>query len=213
MKILYIDTTSNYLYSALFIDDKITGEIKEKLGKDLSVFTLDKIKTMLDNNSLLPSEVDSILVVNGPGSFTGIRIGVTIAKILAHTLNKEIRTTSSLEAMAISSTKQTDYIVPVIDARRGYIYTGIYDKSYNQILKNQYISLENLKKEINKLPGTYSIISNDDLDFEVIEKYEPNFLDIININKEKATTNPHSVNPIYLKLTEAEEKQEEVDVI
>lgn len=212
MKILYIDTTSNYLYSALFIDNKITGEIKEDLGKDLSVFTLDKIKTMLDNNSLLPSKIDSILVANGPGSFTGIRIGVTIAKTLAYTLNKEIRTISSLEAMAISSTKKTDYIVPIIDARRGYIYAGIYDKSYNHILKDQYISLEKLKNEISKLTGTYSIISNDNLDLEVGEKYEPNFLAIINLNKEKATTNYHMVNPIYLKLSEAEEKQE-VDVI
>ena len=118
MKILYIDTTSNYLYSALFLNDNITGEIRENLGKDLSVFTLDKIKQMLDSNDLTPNDIDKILVVNGPGSFTGIRIGVTIAKTLAYSLNKPISTLSSLEVMAISSKKETTYKVPVIDARR-----------------------------------------------------------------------------------------------
>ena len=212
MRILYIDTTSNYLYSALLLNDKITGEIKEDLGKDLSVFTLNKIKEMLDNNNLTPSDIDKILVVNGPGSFTGIRIGVTIAKTMAYSLNKPISTISALEAMAISSTKDTDYKVSVIDARRGYVFAGIYDNEYNQVLKNQYMSLEVLKCVINELPGTYSIITNNKLDLNNIESYNPNFLEIIMRNKNKENVNPHSVNPIYLKLTEAEEKQE-VDII
>lgn len=212
MKILYIDTTSNYLYSALLIEDNITGEIKENLGKDLSVFTLDRIKNMLDKNNLTPSDLDKILVVNGPGSFTGIRIGVTIAKTLAYSLNIPISTVSSLEIMALSSTQETSYKVPIIDARRGYVYAGIYDEDNNQILKNQYMSLEVLKCAIEKLPGTYSVITNNDIDIENIEKYSPNFLKAIMANRNKECVNPHSVNPIYLKSTEAEEKQE-VDTI
>ena len=212
MKILYIDTTSNYLYSALLIEDNITGEIKENLGKDLSVFTLDRIKNMLDKNNLTPSDLDKILVVNGPGSFTGIRIGVTIAKTLAYSLNIPISTVSSLEIMALSSTQETSYKVPIIDARRGYVYAGIYDEDNNQILKNQYMSLEVLKCAIEKLPGTYSVITNNDIDIENIEKYSPNFLKAIMANRNKECVNPHYVNPIYLKSTEAEEKQE-VDTI
>lgn len=212
MKILYIDTTSNYLYSALLIDENITGEIKENLGKDLSVFTLDRIKKMLDENHVTPSDLDKILVVNGPGSFTGIRIGVTIAKTLAYSLNIPISTVSSLEIMALSSTQETTYKVPIIDARRGYVYAGIYDEDNNQILKNQYMSLEALKCAIDKLPGTYSVITNNDIDIENIERYSPNFLKAITANKNKECVNHHSVNPIYLKSTEAEEKQE-VDAI
>lgn len=208
MKILYIDTTSNYLYSALLINENITGEIKENLGKDLSVFTLDRIKKMLDENHLAPNDLDKILVVNGPGSFTGIRIGVTIAKTLAYSLNIPISTVSSLEIMALSSTKETSYKVPVIDARRNHVYAGIYDEENNQILENQYMSLEALKCAIAKLPGTYSVITNNDIDIEEVEKYSPNFFKIIMENKNKECINPHSVNPIYLKSTEAEEKQE-----
>lgn len=212
MKILYIDTTSNYLYSALLSNDNITGEIKEELGKDLSVFTLDKIKEMLDINNIKPNCIDKILVVNGPGSFTGIRIGVTIAKTLAYSLNIPISTISTLEAMAISSNKETEYKIPLIDARRGYVFAGIYDDKYNEIMKQQYIKLETLKCAIKELPGTYSIVTNNKLDIDNIELYNPNFLEIIKRYKEAESVNPHSVNPMYLKLTEAEEKQE-VDII
>ena len=208
MKILYIDTTSNYLYSALLLNDKITGEIREDLGKDLSVFTLDKIKQMLESNNLTPSDIDKILVVNGPGSFTGIRIGVTIAKTLAHSLNKPVTTISSLEAMAISSNQESAFKIPIIDARRGFVYAAIYDSEYNPVLKDKYMSLEALKVAINNLPDTYSIITNNKIDLDMIESYEPNFLKIINKNINKETVNPHSVNPVYLKSTEAEEKQE-----
>ena len=70
------------------------------------------------------------------------------------------------------------------------------------------MSLEALKCAIDKLPGTYSIITNNTLELDMIESYEPNFLNIIKINEDKETVNPHAVNPIYLKSTEAEEKQE-----
>ena len=128
MKILYIDTTTSYLYTGLVVDKKLVSEVKKDLGKDLSSYTLKEIDTMLKQNHLEPNDIDKIIVVNGPGSFTGIRVGVTIAKTYAYSLKKEIVTISSLEAMAISS-KEDDIIkVPLIDARRGYVYGAIYSK-------------------------------------------------------------------------------------
>lgn len=208
MKILYIDTTSSCLYSAISEDGKITGEIKEDLGKDLSVFTLDKIKSMLDANNISINTIDKFIVVNGPGSFTGIRIGVTISKVLALMLNKKISTISSLQAMALSSTEDTSYKVPLIDARRGYVYSGIYDKDNNIILKDQYIKLDTLKCIIEQLPGNYIIITNNNIEIPNKEKYSPNFEKILNVAIDIESVNPHYVNPIYLKSTEAEEKQE-----
>ena len=208
MKILYIDTTSSCLYSAISEDGKITGEIKEDLGKDLSVFTLDKIKNMLDANNVPINTIDKFIVVNGPGSFTGIRIGVTISKVLALMLNKKISTISSLQAMALSSIEDTSYKVPLIDARRGYVYSGIYDKDNNIILKDQYIKFDTLKCIIEQLPGNYSIITNNNIEILNKEKYSPNFEKILNAAVDIESVNPHYVNPIYLKSTEAEEKQE-----
>lgn len=209
MKILYIDTTSSYLYGALWIDTKVTESVNIKLGKDLSVFTLKKISEMFEHAKIDPKDIDKIIVANGPGSFTGIRIGVTIAKTYAYSLKKKIVTISSLQAMALSSKKETDYKVPIIDARRDYIYAAIYDKDNLPVLKEQYLSKQALLCAIDNLPGEYSVITNDEIEIDHKEEYSPNFDKIIDTYKEKEEENPHSINPNYLKLTEAEEKQKE----
>lgn len=209
MRILYIDTTTRYLYTGIVEDDHLLSEVKEDFGTDLSKVTLKNISEMLDSVSLKPNDIDKIIVVNGPGSYTGIRIGVTIAKTFAYSLKKEITTISSLQAMAVSSRKDTDYIVPIIDARRGYSFGAIYDKDYNPILKEQYINNDTLNLTLNNLIGTYSIIGNCSM---ATEEYNPDILKIVEIFKNKESINPHSVNPIYLKLTEAEEKKN-VEVI
>ena len=209
MRILYIDTTTRYLYTGIVEDDRLLAEIKEDFGTDLSKVTLDSISKMINSVSLTPNDIDKIIVVNGPGSYTGIRIGVTIAKTFAYSLKKEITIISSLQAMAVSSKKGTDYIAPIIDARRGYSFGAIYDKDYNPVLKEQYINTDTLHLALENLPGDYTTIGNC---LGVTEKYEPDILKIVSTFKNKESINPHTVNPIYLKLTEAEENKK-VEII
>ena len=102
MKVLYIDTTTSYLYTGIVVEGKLIEEIQTDFGKDLSSVALKKISEMLDNSNLKPNDIDKIIVVNGPGSFTGSRVGVTIAKTYAYSLKKDITTITSLEAMAAS---------------------------------------------------------------------------------------------------------------
>ena len=209
MKILYLDTSSSFLYCAIVKNDECIGELKLDLQKDLSSLALSQISNLFVTTSTDPKDIDKILVVNGPGSFTGIRVGLTIAKTYAWSLNKKISTISSLEAMAISSKGEYDYYIPVIDARRGYVYGGIYDKVGNSILKDQYVNLETLKVTVENLPGRYAFITNDKINFEKLEyiAYEPDFVSIVNKYQYKETLNPHEIDALYLKLTEAEEKQ------
>lgn len=206
MRILYIDTTTTYLYTGVVEDNKLLSEIKKEYKKDLSSVTLKNISDMLDSIHLKINDIDKIMVVNGPGSFTGIRIGVTLAKTLAYSLKKEIITISSLEAMALSS-KKNIITIPIIDARRGYVYGAIYDKDNNPILKDQYIKLEVLKLASDNLIDDYTFIGNNSL-VDDIEEYDPNILKIVTTYKDKESINPHLVNPIYLKKTEAEENIE-----
>lgn len=206
MKILYIDTSSSFLYSALIENNRIISEVKEEYGQSLSEVALPKIAKMFTNNNLSPKSVDKIIVVNGPGSFTGIRIGVTIAKVYAWTLKIPITTILSLEAMAISS-ETNNYHVPIINARRGFVFAAIYDENQNNILKPQHIKITELKKELDKIVD-YEIISNDEFDeFDNIKKYNPNILKIVEHFKNKKEISAHAVNPEYLKLTEAEENK------
>ncbi len=206
MRYLYIDTSSAYLYSAIVEGDRIIDQVKRKFGTTLSEEALPEIANLFTKNILFPKDIDKIIVVNGPGSFTGIRIGITIAKTYAWDLNIPITTISALEAMSLSSKKKTNH-VPVIDARRKYVYAAIYDEEQKEILKPQHIKIADLKKELKKLDDYY-IISNDDMEeFPTKEKYNPDILKIVETFKDKKNVNPHAVNPEYLKLTEAEESK------
>ena len=207
MRILYIDTSSSYLYTAIVEDNKVLKEIKEEYGQSLSEVALPKIASMFEESKLNPKDIDKIIVVNGPGSFTGIRIGLTIAKVYAWGLNIEITTIYSLEAMAISSNNNT-YHVPLINARRGFVFAAIYDENYNEVLKPQHIELTNLQEKLKEIDN-YEIISNDEFDdITNINSYSPDILKIVNHYKDKESINPHAVNPEYLKLTEAEESKQ-----
>ena len=207
MRYLYIDTSSSYLYTSIVEDDNLLVEVKEEYGQSLSEVTLPRIAEMFKKTNLEAKDIDKIIVVNGPGSFTGIRIGITIAKVFAWTLNIPITTIYSLEAMALSSDNDTIH-VPIINARRGYVFASIYGKNLEVLLKPQHLTIENLKIELEKYEN-YEIISNDEFDeFTSIVPYNPNLLKIVQFFKDKDSINPHAVNPEYLKLTEAEEKKE-----
>ena len=205
MRILYIDTSSSYLYTSIVENDKLISEIKEEFGQSLSEVALPRIVSMFEDNNLSPKDIDKIIVVNGPGSFTGIRIGITIAKIYAWSLNIPITTIYSLEAMAISSKKNT-YHVPILNARRGYVYTAIYDKDYKEVLKPCHILLTDLQEKLKDIKE-YEYISNDEFDDLELNSYSPDMVKVVNYFKDKENINPHAVNPEYLKLTEAEESK------
>jgi len=200
---LYIDTSSSYLYVGIVKDEVLLIEVQEFLGKNLSTYALAKIEEMFQKVQLRPNDIDRIVVVNGPGSFTGIRIGITISKTFAWALKKEIIPITSLEAMAISTDIQC-FKIPVIDARRGYVFAGIYNSENKNTLENQYIQLDTLIDMAKALKSPYQIITNDKLEQESIS-YKPDILQIVAACKTRKGKNPHSINPEYLKHTEAEE--------
>ena len=205
MKILYVDTSSDYLYSGIVINDVLVSECQEKLGKDLSKEALPRIIGVFKKANITPKDLDKIIVVTGPGSFTGIRIGVTIAKTIAWSLKIPIVPISGLTAMAISN-KQEGYSMPLIDARRGFVYGALYDNNINSIVEDSHILLDELvKKCYDYIPIT--VITNNEIvtDYNV-NRYEPDILKIVTYFKNKEGLNPHMINPIYLKQTEAEEK-------
>lgn len=199
---LFLNTSSRYLNIAILKDNKVINEKNLELEKDLSALALFEIEKLFKETQLKPNDIDEIYCVDGPGSFTGLRVGITIAKVYAWSLNKKLYKVSSLYTMATSI--NNDYIIPLIDARRGYVFAGIYDKDYNQVLKDQYISLENLKNIVENLEGQYTYVTLDDFDFQT-QKYIPNLNNTFKyIKKEEA--DPYTFIPNYLKKTEAEEK-------
>lgn len=175
-------------------------------NNDLSSKVLPKIDNALKKCDLLLDDIDKIIVVNGPGSFTGIRVGVTIAKTLAWTKNIDILTISSLELLATTQSSK-EYVVPLIDARRDYFYAGVYLNGKN-IINDQYISRSELLEKIKKITDIDNVyfVSYDNIDNLDIHSPELVIEKIIKKYSNKKSLNPHSVNPNYLKRVEAEEK-------
>ncbi|MEG1146123.1 MAG: tRNA (adenosine(37)-N6)-threonylcarbamoyltransferase complex dimerization subunit type 1 TsaB [Bacilli bacterium] len=204
MKSIFLDTTTSNLIVAIIDEEKneIISYYNEKLTCDLSTKVMTVIKESFENSNLKPNEIDKIYSVNGPGSFTGVRIGVTICKTYSWTLGIKVIPISSLEVLASSSTN-TKYKVALIDARRDCVYAGVYDKDLNCVLEDQYLSIQELYSKINIDECTF--ISND-LIKEINNLIEPK-IDIIKIINKHKNDDPilaHNLNPKYLKITEAE---------
>ncbi len=202
---LFLDTSSKNLIVELLKDNEVLFSKNKETLNNHSEFLLPFINEGLNENNILPKQIDKIFVVVGPGSFTGTRIGVTVGKTLAYSIKKNIIPVSSLK-MKVLGLKDNDYYISIIKDRKNYIYYAIYDKEYNEIVKDCYSSIEKLKKDINKLESNYKIICDDDIDLDL--KYEKsifNIKSIVDYYQEKEI-NSYLIKPNYLKVIEAESK-------
>ena len=138
--ILFIDTHDELITIALKAKDNLYIKTKESEYSH-SVYTMPMIAEIFDENNLDIKDLDKIIVVNGPGSFTGIRIGLSIAKTIAYALNIKINTISSLLTYLISSNIKENKMA-VIEDNKGY-YISAMDKDNNIILEEQYVTENN----------------------------------------------------------------------
>lgn len=207
MKSLFLNTSTKRLVVAIIDNNKILFNYSSENNNELSSNIMPIIDRAFENASLKPKDIDTIFVTNGPGSFTGIRIGLTIAKVMAWSLKIKVIPLSSLELMA--SGFKDKLIAPMIDARRDYVFAALYDKDLNQIIEDKYILYNDFITEASNKgyynsdgESSYVIVSHD------LEFVEPEYdiIRVINKHKNDAGINPHILNPNYLKLTEAEEK-------
>ena len=199
MKILFLDTSSFFVTVSIINNNEVVFNYQEVIKDDMSSQIMPIISNGFNSLDFDIKDIDKIMVVNGPGSFTGVRIGVTIAKVIAYSLKKDIITISSLEYMATTNCT-TKYIIPMIDARRGYYYAGVYNASLNPVFNDSYIKYEELEDFFDD--GT--IVTYSDINNSV--KPQLDVIKIVNKHINDQSLNPHNVKPNYLKKTEAEEK-------
>ena len=137
MRLLAIDTSSNLLSLALFNNQNIIAFENNQSQMQHGVLLLPKIKELLSSNQVTAKEIDGIIIGMGPGSYTGLRIGVTAAKMWAVSQNIPVYPVSSLAVMALSvdpSDKKVA-IVPIVDARRESCYTAVYQADATEEFK------------------------------------------------------------------------------
>ena len=126
MKVLAVESTSMAAGAALIQADKLIGEIRTNHRKTHSEQLLPMIDQLLTLCECPLSEIDVLAVSLGPGSFTGIRIGVATVKGLAQALNKPVVGVNSLEALAWQANAFQGQVIPLVDAQRKLVYTAAY---------------------------------------------------------------------------------------
>lgn len=162
MKILAFDTSNKPLSVAVVVDGKVLAHMESTEKKTHSITLLPDIKKALAEADLTVNDIDLIAVAQGPGSYTGVRIAVTVAKTLADTLQKKLVGVSSLELLAANGDKN-HILVPLMDARNDNAFAGVYETKDDQLvnlLPDQHTSMEKL--------------------FEALKKYDPTKLEFIN---------------------------------
>jgi tRNA threonylcarbamoyl adenosine modification protein YeaZ len=186
MYTLFIDTHSELIKIILFKDGKILTDKEKKSSMQHSVYTMPLIDEVLKENNINSNDLNEIIVVNGPGSFTGVRIGVTIAKTMAYLLNIPIKVINTLEMKAVMINDNSKIVV---EEEKNGKYIAKYDQNNN--LVGEYLYLKNSEFETYAKENKISYVDN--INYETIYNYL----------EQKEAINPHAVNPLYIKVIEA----------
>ncbi|WP_270182970.1 tRNA (adenosine(37)-N6)-threonylcarbamoyltransferase complex dimerization subunit type 1 TsaB [Alkalihalobacillus sp. CinArs1] len=224
MRVLAIDSSNYVMGVAVMVDDIIVGELITNLKKNHSIRLMPAIEELLEEVGVKPNELDRIVVAEGPGSYTGLRIGVSIAKTLAWTLNIPLVGVSSLEVLAQSGRYFDGAIVPFFDARRGQVYNGVFEKGMPHPVRksdDQIVLFEEWLKVNKESHDQFLFISNDLSNHkETIESIlgdkaifapisstnaRPSELAVLGAKKEPVE-DVHAFKPNYVRMAEAEAK-------
>lgn len=225
MKTLAIDTSNQTLAVAVVDGQEVLGQSQTMAIKNHSTALMPAIDGLMQAVGMAPKELEQIVVAKGPGSYTGLRIGVTTAKTLAQTLNIPLIGVSSLKAVAANCVGVSQVIVPLFDARRQNVYAGAYQWHNGTLetrIKDQHISLSELLTQLKAVDGQEVLfVGADTIKFKDMIEAElptahinqvsfwnyPNGVVLAAIAKEEApVASIHDFVPDYLKLVEAEEK-------
>ncbi len=152
MKILGLDTTTKFLCIGLYVDGKVY-EYNLEVGRRLSGVVSVTIKRVLDSLGLEPSDIDYFACGLGPGSFTGVRIGLATMKAICWSLNKPIIGIPTLDILAKGARLKDGCLACVIDAKRGLIYCGNYKAKNGNLKKVSGYQLIDIEEFLKKSKG------------------------------------------------------------
>lgn len=188
MYTLYIDTHSNIVELVLFQNSIVLKKLTDESTNQHNSIIMPLLENLLKECNLTVQDLSDILVVNGPGSFTGVRLGVTIAKTLAYTLNIPIRVMSSILIKAVSNDEKGHHWF-IEQEKNGY-YVGEFN-------------------DLDELLNDYFYISNKDyetfkMNRDVIEEVSLDFVKIYKYSRKIVPINSHNVKPLYVKLIEVQ---------
>lgn len=224
MKVLSITTATNHLSVAITKGKTLIAEKDEEDHRNHSEHLAPLIKEILNENQLTLNDIDRFAVAQGPGSYTGLRIGITTAKMFSSILKKDLVGVSTLAALAEGVKQKDCLIIPELDARNNNFFAGGYifqDNILTNVIPDGHYFLNDLLAEVKKMGiNKYIIFVGSSID-----KYSPEIFNVLtgfdfeqaesNLNQIHAKNigflaenltpiNPDIMVPNYLKRTQAE---------
>ena len=225
MLILAFESSAKPASAALVKDGQLLSQYTQCSALTHSRTLLPMAEDMLKNAELRLSDVDLIAVAHGPGSFTGIRIGVSTVKGLAWAAEKPCVGVSTLEAMAWHGLAVGGYICPVMDARRSQVYNALFKIENGhpvRMTEDRPIALDELSKEVTALGAPVFLIEDGAaLCFEYFTAHgvpcvmAPDNLrwqdawGVAMAAADKTPGNADELLPVYLRLSQAERERQE----
>ncbi|MBB6447622.1 tRNA (adenosine(37)-N6)-threonylcarbamoyltransferase complex dimerization subunit type 1 TsaB [Bacillus benzoevorans] len=224
MKVLAIDTSNYSLGVAVINEEQVIGEYITNLKKNHSVRVMPAIEKLLQDCEMKPVDIEKIVVAKGPGSYTGVRIGVTIAKTLAWTLKIPLVGISSLQVLAAGVGRYFGGgVSPLFDARRGQIYTGLYqfqNGGLQTLAQDQIILTTDWVKQLQSFEGKVLFVGGDlpihrgaikeslgdRAVFAEITEHNPRPAELALLGHDLPGEDVHTFVPNYIRLAEAEAK-------
>lgn len=151
MNILAIETSGLVASVCILTEQKIIAEftLNDKLTHGETLVPL--IENIFKSTCISLDQIDYIAVANGPGSFTGLRIGMATAKGLAHGLDIKIIEVPTLYALAYNVYEQNSIIIPIVDAKRNELYTAYFEYQNNSLIKISDYSAKHIEEIFNDL--------------------------------------------------------------
>ena len=229
MKVLGIDTSSNATSIAVIEDNKLICEYTVNTKTTHSQKLMPMIENMLKISEINVNDMDMIAICQGPGSFTGLRIGMATAKALSHVNNLPIVGVNSLELLAGNMDLSDKKICSILDAQRTQVYMGQYKFENNKLVELKSVDVVEIDELLEELKS-----SNEEwiLVGEAVYKYEDKIKEIQNIylpapshNVNKASSlctiamnkynqnidvyDCYTINPVYIRKSQAEVQYDE----
>lgn len=210
MKVLAFDTSSKTLSLAILEDKQVLAETTINIKKNHSITLMPAIDFLMASLDWTPKDLDRIVVAEGPGSYTGLRIAVATAKTLAHTLNIELVGMSSL--LALVPRQQEGLLVPLMDARRNNVYAGFYENA-KPVMPEAHLSFAEVLEKVTDAEqvtfvgevGPFVEQIQEQLPQASYQESLPNAANLALWAWDKKADSLHDFVPNYLKRVEAEE--------
>ncbi|MBZ2082477.1 tRNA (adenosine(37)-N6)-threonylcarbamoyltransferase complex dimerization subunit type 1 TsaB [Streptococcus oralis subsp. tigurinus] len=210
MKVLAFDTSSKALSLAILEDKQVLAETTINIKKNHSITLMPAIDFLMASLDWTPKDLDRIVVAEGPGSYTGLRIAVATAKTLAHTLNIELVGMSSL--LALVPSQQEGLVVPLMDARRNNVYAGFYENA-KPVMPEAHLSFAEVLEKVTDAEqvtfvgevGAFVEQIQEQLPQASYQETLPNAANLALWAWDKKAASLHDFVPNYLKRVEAEE--------